>query len=246
LEIVAVFMALGLGLALPYLAVALIPGLAAHLPRPGTWMNRLRVLLGATLLLTAVWLLSVIAIQVGLHGTAVLAGLLGVLLVALWTASKAPAAGMATVVGIAVLAFLTPRYFAVAPLPAAADAKAVPGNWQNFDLGTVETLVREGRVVLVDVTAEWCLTCQVNKAAVLSRGEVAKQLAGGQVVPMRADWTRPDPAIAQYLASFGRYGIPFNVVYGPGAPAGIALPELLTADIVLDALNKAQAGPPPS
>lgn len=242
LEIVAVFLALGVGLALPYLAVALIPGLAAHLPRPGHWMNRLRVILGAALLLTAAWLLSIAAVQVGPQGAAVLAALLIVLLAALWaTSGMKRVAAVAVVAGIVVLAFLTPAYFTTAPSTQAADTgKAAPGHWQNFDLGAIETLVRDGRVVLVDVTADWCLTCQVNKAAVLSRGEVAKQLAEGRVVPMRADWTRPDPAIAQYLASFGRYGIPFNVVYGPGAPAGIALPELLTADVVLDALDKAQ------
>jgi suppressor for copper-sensitivity B len=91
----------------------------------------------------------------------------------------------------------------------------------------------------------------VNKSLVLTRGEVAARLASGgadRVVAMRADWTRPDARIAEYLASFGRYGIPFNVVYGPAAPAGIALPELLTSDSVLAALARAagrnQAAPP--
>jgi suppressor for copper-sensitivity B len=247
LEIVAVFLALGLGLALPYLAVALIPGLAARLPRPGRWMNRLRAILGAALLLTAGWLLSIAAVQVGPQGAAVLAALLIVLLAVLWATHAASGmkrlVAMAVMAGIAVLAFLTPTQFAGIPATHAADdGKLASGSWQNFDLGTIETLVHEGRVVLVDVTAEWCLTCQVNKAAVLSRGEIAKQLTEGRVVPMRADWTRPDPAIAHYLASFGRYGIPFNVVYGPGAPAGIALPEILTADVVLDAFDRAQTG----
>jgi suppressor for copper-sensitivity B len=114
--------------------------------------------------------------------------------------------------------------------------------WQKFDLSAVETLVLGGRVVFVDVTADWCITCQVNKTAVVSRGTVADRLADGSVVPMRADWTRPDPAIARYLASFGRYGIPFNVVYGPGAPAGIVMPEILTADAVLEAFRRAQGG----
>jgi len=100
--------------------------------------------------------------------------------------------------------------------------------------------VRGGHVVFVDVTADWCITCQVNKAAVVSRGEVAARLADGSVVPMLADWTRPNAVIAQYLASFGRYGIPFNVVYGPAAPAGIPLPEILTSEAVLDAFAKAR------
>ncbi|MEO5374735.1 MAG: thioredoxin family protein [Alphaproteobacteria bacterium] len=92
---------------------------------------------------------------------------------------------------------------------------------------------------MVDVTADWCVTCQVNKAAVLNRGEVARRLAAPGVVAMRADWTRPNDEIAGYLAGFGRYGIPFNAVYGPGAPDGLPLPELLTTEAVLAAINRA-------
>ncbi len=97
----------------------------------------------------------------------------------------------------------------------------------------------DGETVLVDVTADWCITCQVNKCAVLNRGEVAAQLKQGDVVALRADWTRPDPAIQTYLAGFGRYGIPFNAVYGPKAPGGIALPELLSEGAVLSAIDAA-------
>jgi suppressor for copper-sensitivity B len=146
------------------------------------------------------------------------------------------------VAGVAVLtviAFAIPARFAAQTEPQAA---AEPG-WQNWDHAEIDRLVASGHVVFVDVTADWCITCQVNKSLVLTRGEVAERLAGGKggrgVIAMRADWTRPDPRIAEYLASFGRYGIPFNVVYGPGAPSGIPLPELLTSDTVLAALDRA-------
>src|SRR5690606_33244362 len=99
-----------------------------------------------------------------------------------------------------------------------------------------------GRVVFVDVTADWCVTCQVNKARVLENTTVAAALAEPGVVRMRADWTNPDPAIARYLADFGRFGIPFNVVYGPGAPQGTVLPELLSAEAVHAGLARA-SGP---
>ena len=92
-----------------------------------------------------------------------------------------------------------------------------------------------------DVTAEWCLTCKINKALVLTRGDVGQTLAAGRVIAVRADWTRPDDRISAYLASFGRYGIPFNAVYGPGAPNGTALPELLTSEVVLAAFARAAA-----
>ena len=93
--------------------------------------------------------------------------------------------------------------------------------------------------MFVDVTADWCLTCKVNRSLVLDQSEVTDRLNGTDVVAMRADWTKPDARIAAYLASFGRYGIPFNAAYGPEAPQGIALPELLTDTVVLDALEKA-------
>src|SRR3546814_15371873 len=98
---------------------------------------------------------------------------------------------------------------------------------RSFQRDAIDRLIAEDRVVLVDVTADWCLTCKVNKAAVLERGPVADRLGGGDVVAMRADWTSPDAANAEYLASSGRYGIPFTVVYGPAAPQGPGPPELL-------------------
>jgi suppressor for copper-sensitivity B len=103
--------------------------------------------------------------------------------------------------------------------------------------------VRQGKTVFVDVTADWCITCQANKKLVLSREAVAGRLGAPNVVAMVADWTRPNDAIAAYLASFGRYGIPFNVVYGPRAPEGLKLPELLTEAAVLEALDRAGGGP---
>src|SRR5690606_28975248 len=111
--------------------------------------------------------------------------------------------------------------------------------WRPLDAAGIAALVAEGRVVFVDVTADWCITCQVNKKLVLETDAVAKRLEAPGVVSMRGDWTLPNEAISAYLASFGRYGIPFNAVYGPGAPGGIALPEILTRDAVLAALQQA-------
>jgi suppressor for copper-sensitivity B len=101
-------------------------------------------------------------------------------------------------------------------------------------------LVADGQVVLVDVTADWCITCKVNKRLVLEADPVAGILSQAGLTPVRADWTNPDPVISDFLASFGRYGIPFNVVYGPGAPDGVPLPELLTQQAVLDAIDLAK------
>ncbi|MBL8709096.1 MAG: thioredoxin family protein [Rhodospirillaceae bacterium] len=188
-EIAAIFLALGLGLATPYIAIAAFPALVAWLPKPGRWMLWLKRVLGLSLAGTALWLLFVLAQQVGL----------------LQPGKKDDGIG-----------------------------------WVAFDAGAIPGRVAAGEVVFVDVTAEWCLTCRANKEFVLKRDPVLAALTAEGVTPMLADWTNPDPAISAYLAGFGRYGIPMNVVYGPGAPQGIALPELLSAEAVLDALAAAK------
>ena len=188
-EIAAIFLALGLGLALPYLAVAAAPGLVSILPRPGGWMRWLKGVLGLTLVGTAIWLMSIIGVQTGLFS---------------------------------------------ASTSAASDSQ-----WVAFDERAIADDVAGGRVVFVDVTADWCITCQANKKLVIDREPVAGRLRQDGVVAMKADWTNPDPAIADFLGRHGRYGIPFNIVYGPGAPAGVVLPELLTVDAVTQALDQA-------
>jgi len=239
-EIVVIFAMLGLGLALPYLAVAAWPRVALALPRPGPWMVWLRRLLGLALAATALWLLNVLAAQQDGLTARLVGGAMLALLTALALARVIGrlAGGMLAVIAV-VTAMAVPLWRDDASPPSARDEPAQGAvAWVPFDRVRIGPLVAEGRTVLVDVTADWCLTCQVNKRLVLERGEIAKRL-GGDVVAMRADWTRPSATIADYLASFGRYGIPFNAVYGPGAPEGIALPELLTDSAVLAALEQA-------
>ena len=237
-EILAIFAALGTGMAAPYLAVAAFPRLVTWLPRPGRWMLWVRTVLGAALLGTAVWLVSVLAAQAGVGAA---------LAVAAVCALAAPAIGIARrpgrlrPVGFGLLAaavaaaFLAP---ALAPPPHPA-AEAAVGDWRPFDARALRAALADGRTVFVDVTADWCVTCKVNKTLVLDSEPVRSRLAHPAVVAMRADWTRPDPAISAYLASFDRYGVPFNAVYGPGARSGIALPELLRPDAVIAALERA-------
>jgi suppressor for copper-sensitivity B len=122
--------------------------------------------------------------------------------------------------------------------PAGQEAVA----WKSFDEASIPALVASGKTVFIDVTADWCLTCKANKTLVIDREPVSASLNGQDTVAMVADWTKPDPAISNYLAKFGRYGIPLNVVYGPKAPEGITLPELLSAGAVLAALKQASGG----
>ncbi len=244
-EIFAVFSVLGIGLALPYITVAVFPGVATRLPKPGHWMITLRRILGFALAATGIWLLSVLYVQVGVAATAAVALLMAAACAALFARHKWPHslghAGWAVVAAIAVLSFLTPSFL---PRDTSGSeppsSKNLKGLWVPFDPAKIPTLVIQGKTVFVDVTADWCITCQVNKAFVLSKGDVYKQLKSPGVIAMQADWTLPNDKIAAYLARFGRYGIPFDAVYGPGAPKGILLPEILTQGAVLKALKRAK------
>lgn len=240
LEIFAIFAALGVGMALPYFAIALWPQAAQRLPRPGRWMLLLRRLLGGVMLATVGWLLLVVSSEAGTQAAILIGMVMLAMLAILGLGGRlaVPLRIVLVVVGVLGAGVLASGQ---APRPAATQPPSdLKGLWTPFDRDLLARSVAEGKVVFVDVTADWCITCQVNKATVVYRGRVAQTLAGGGILAMEADWTRPDDSIAAYLAGFGRYGIPFNAVYGPGAPDGIALPELLTEDAVMTALAKAR------
>ena len=246
-EILAIFTVLGLGLAAPYLLIAAIPALAARLPRPGPWMVILRRILGLALLATAVWLVSVLSAQVGAGAAALVGALLAALILVIWVGRRRPEGARQSAIAtpalagiLALAAIALPTGFARETAP--DESRQLDALWQPFDQAEISRRIAAGEIVFVDVTADWCLTCQVNKKLVLDRAPVGERLAGEGVVAMRADWTLPSEEITAYLARFGRYGIPFNVVYGPGAPEGIALPELLSSDAVVDALDRASGG----
>ncbi|MBN3723248.1 protein-disulfide reductase DsbD family protein [Burkholderia sp. Ac-20379] len=250
-EIVAVLLAMGLGMSSPFLAIAIAPSLVAWLPRPGPWMNRVRTLLGLLLLATTGWLLVLLAsatgVRIALAVALVIAALLGMRAL-LSGAGKAPASRWTTplLAGLAIGAIVVaalPKEHDSAPAAAAASRTAAPpagDGWQAFDPARIPTLVAKGKTVFVDVDATWCLTCKVNALTVLRRPEIQRALAAPNLVRMRADWSHADPGIARYVDGFGRAGIPLDVVYGPGAPNGRALPELLNTSAILDALDRAR------
>ena len=245
-EILLIFIALGLGLALPYLLIAASPRLIGWLPRPGAWMITLRRILGLALAGTAVWLLSVLMSQIGLAATLGVGALLIGLGLVLWHGGAGGERRFATPALAGILAV------AAVALPAATaerdrQSQAVPASeaasgWHAFEPERIAGLVAQGKTVFVDITADWCITCKINKTLVLDNASVRQRLAGADVVAMRGDWTLPSDEISRYLERFGRYGIPFNAVYGPGSPAGAALPELLSVDAVLQTLERAGGG----
>ncbi|MBU8540865.1 protein-disulfide reductase DsbD family protein [Falsiroseomonas tokyonensis] len=237
----AVFLALGLGLAAPYALLGLAPGLACALPRPGLWMERLRQALAFPMYATAAWLVWVLALQAGPDG--VLLGLAGAVVLAagLWGLGLAQRAGAGgwriagvTAAGVAVLAALAllPRLSAAPAVAAQADAQAEP-----WSAARVEALRAAGRPVFVNATAAWCITCQVNDRVALRAAAVRDAFAAQDVAYLKADWTRGDPAIGAMLREQGREGVPLYLYWAPGAATPQVLPQILTEGLVLEALR---------
>ena len=244
IEIYAVFLCLGIGLALPYLAGAAFPGLPTRMPRPGPWMVTLRRGLALLLLATAVWLVTVLAVQLGTWSALAVGAALAALLLGLVFARPGAERTVRLGRGLTGVAVAAALAIAIWSGAGPGDTRTAAAHWKPFDRRAIASAVASGAVVFVDVTADWCITCQVNKALVLNNEAVRSRIAGDGVVAMVADWTRPSDAISDYLRSFGRFGIPFNAVYGPARPNGEPLPELLTEATVLDAIDRA-ASPRP-
>ena len=233
-QLFAVFMAMGAGLAAPWGLVVLFPALVGFLPRPGHWMVWLKRGLAGLLIATMIWLGWLLQTIQGGPAALLLLGLIGFVLLAILCRQKIGIllAGAGLFAGLGFL-----------PAPAALAPQTNGLVWQVWSDDATAAARAEGKLVFVDVTADWCITCKANKALVLETAPIAPMLAAlvddGKLVMLKADWTRPDPRIAAFLASHDRFGIPFNIIYGPKAPEGVLLGELLRADMVENALIKA-------
>ncbi len=230
-----VFVALGIGMALPYVSLAWFPGWRRRLPRPGPWLERFKQVLAFPLYATVIWLAWVLGAQ---RDNDALSRLLLVLLCvgfALWawrivrTGGARPwgIAGFIALAGAATVAW--PLFATDAPAPAKSAGSGAASDereWTAFSPAAVAALTASGRPVFVDFTAAWCVTCQVNKRLVLNADDVRARFAEKGVALVRADWTRRDPAITQALAALGRNGVPVYVLYRPGKEP-LLLPEVL-------------------
>jgi thiol:disulfide interchange protein len=236
----AVFTALALGLAAPYVLLTFQPVWMRYLPRPGAWMEVLKQATAAPIFATVIWLVWLFASSAGVDAlTALLAAFL-LLAIAGWILGRWPARRVASAfaVTVIVLAVATPLY-ALWKFPAAETTTASKAGWEPYSREAIEQYRAQGRPVFVDFTARWCLSCQVNERAVLNRGDVRRRLHGSGIVLVRADWTKHDESIASALRELGRSGVPTYVFYPPGQPA-LVLPEVLTPGVVLGALDQLQ------
>ncbi|ONG53542.1 cytochrome C biogenesis protein, partial [Pseudoroseomonas deserti] len=238
----AVFAAMGFGMAAPYALLALAPGLAARLPKPGAWMARLKEILAFPMYGAALWLLWVLAQQVGPEGLA--AALAGGLAIGFagWALGSAQAArrrgaqwlgrGTAVLAVCAALALLPQMVGA----PAASANTAAEAGSEPWSEARLAQLRAEGRPVFVNMTAAWCITCKVNERVALQSDGVRKAFEAGNIAYLKGDWTDGGPAIAAVLRAHGREGVPLYLVYPAGGGAPVVLPQILTEQIVLQAL----------
>ena len=238
----AVFTALALGLALPYVALTFQPAWTRLLPRPGVWMEVLKQAVAIPIFATAIWLAWVLARAYGADTLLALLPSFLLLAIAGWFLGRWPARRWASLVAslivlsAAAVSVLAPGRLARASEEATTTQAS--GVWQPWSAEAVARYQAQGRPVMVDFTASWCLSCQVNERVALNQPSVQKAFQEGNVALLKADWTRGDDAITQTLAALGRSGVPAYALYVPGARTPTLLPEALTPGIVLDALNK--------
>lgn len=227
-----IFFFLGLGVAAPVLLIGTVPALAPLIPKPGVWMERFKEFLAWPLFASAAWLLTVLVALVGTQGFS--PPLFGVVLVGflVWLFSVWRPSGVKKLVFLSLSAIALYQFSPSLTAPSKPVVEHV-----TYDKAELARLRAAGTPVFLDATATWCITCQSNKALVLSSSEVVKRMKEKNVIWMEADWTEPNEAITALLGEFGRAGVPLNVYFPPGKDP-VVFPPILTTTMVLEALAK--------
>lgn len=235
LTILLIFVFIGIGFSTPYIILIASPQLINLLPKPGKWMLKIKHLMAGFLLATAVWLSFVLSNTIGIFPA-----LLVVIFAILIFCSLGIKTKMIKVIFITILiilSFTLPFDFHDREAKIKSERNSY---WQVFDESILQNLIAENKVIIVDVTADWCLTCKFNKMLVLNDKEIVKKLKSGEIIGLRADITQPDYDAMKFLAKHNRYAIPFNAVYGPNAKNGLLASEFLNKNQLLELIEKAK------
>ena len=244
-QAIGIFVALGLGLALPFALISTVPQLTRWLPKPGTWMLHLRQFMAFPMAATVLWLLWVLGHLGGIDAAASMAALLWAVTLTVWALNlQGRSRWVFAIVGalmlFALLRLVGPNVLQTPASP--TGTQQLPAgdlgvnDWQPWSVQRVDDELRAGRPVFVDFTAAWCITCQYNKQTTLSKPEVLQEFSTKHVTLMRADWTRRDPDITRALSALGRSGVPVYVLYQAGKEP-VVMSELLSTSALHTALG---------
>jgi thiol:disulfide interchange protein DsbD len=237
----AIFLTLGFGLAAPFLLIGFIPNLAKKIPKPGQWMNTLKHVLAYPMYFTAAWLAWVFGNQKGVNGFGLLLISAIILSAALWWFERQKlnpnlkAKSLAVLIGLLALASFAFALQQSQPPKAVASADK---NYEAFSTVRLNELRKNGTPVFVDMTADWCITCKVNEKAVLHTDAFTQLLKDTGTVYLVGDWTNQDPEITAFLDQYNTPGVPLYVAYPRGNGEGQKLPQLLSMEIMREALQK--------
>jgi thiol:disulfide interchange protein DsbD len=241
--LLAVFLSLGLGLALPYLLLSQWPALQRSLPKPGVWMDRLKQGLAFPMYGAAVWLVWVLAQQAGVNAVAVALGGMVVIAFSAWlyeatkyTGKTAQRSG-SCVAGLSMGLALVGSYFGVSTTPASQSLNVETSkHWEPYSEDRLNELRSQGKPVFLNLTAAWCISCLANEKLALSQESVIETFKSAGITYLKGDWTNRDPEITKLLADFGRGGVPLYVFYPAASGASrkpVVLPQILTPEIVM-------------
>lgn len=234
-----IFLMLGVGMSLPWLFVALVPKTATLLPKPGRWMNTLKIILGLMMLASSLWLATLLNLHLGETVGQIVMLVLIVIALALFTMKGQTSSPLFWLVVISLSVFggyqLRGLLNASPVLATQSVQQTIP--WQPLSEEAIEHALAQGKRVFVDISADWCVTCKVNEHRVLNQPDIIAALSQPDVVALRGDWSQPSALIAAFLEKRNRYAIPFNEVYGPGIPDGEILSPLLDKRTLVATLN---------
>ncbi|KRE83634.1 protein-disulfide reductase [Rhodanobacter sp. Soil772] len=240
LSALLVFLALGVGLALPFLLIGFVPALARLLPKPGRWMETLKQVLAFPMYLTAAWLVWVLANQRGADAVGLVLVAMVLLAMTLWWFERSRSRGAPSKVAVAVLALATlvPMYL-LAHVPPPSSTAAAEEGVVAYSPEKLAELRAAGTPVFVDMTADWCVTCKANEHAVLDTQAFRDLLQRTGAVYMKGDWTDVNPTISAFLKQYNSPGVPLYVVFPKNGGPGRQLSTVLTSSMVEQALTEA-------
>ena len=229
---------IGIGFAMPYILILMFPKLISFLPKPGVWMKQVKNMMISLLIIAIIWLAHILATSIGYLPVLVILLLNLILLLLIKNRHKISKILNFILINLVIIGLLSVVY-----LNNHGISKIEKSNngdiWQEFNEEDIEKYVMQGRVVLIDITADWCITCKINKITVLENKEIINLIKQKKIIAMRGDITISNPKIMTFLAKHKRFAIPFNIVYGPNAKEGLILSEILNKDRLVDLIIKA-------